>query len=262
MPNVTVYQLPTVVQLIQNVAVSVGTVINRTDFNLHKGVTNEIEFLIKTIDRKPVNLDGKSFMIYIVEQATDQLVIQADLLNVIPERGHARLSLSDADVSGLNPGYYRFVVTEVRIDSQIAVYTDQNHSLRGFLEVFQGPLPATPPVYTIPGNEFSPEQWGNPMQTYNVSEALPGAAQRGNRSGTHTLAVYSQNFSGELTIQASLSDVSPTQSEDWFDVLTQHIAEEDTVTGIPFVGNYQWVRAFYKPDNLSTGSVTKAVLKN
>lgn len=262
MPNVTVYQLPTVVQLIQNVAVSVGTVINRTDFNLHKGLTNEIEFLIKNIDRKPINLIDKTFMIYIVDHSTNQLVIQANLLNIIPERGHARLVLSDVDVASLNVGYYRYVVTEVRIDSQIAVYTDQNHSIRGFLEVFPGPIPPTPPVITIPGDEFSSMQWGDPLQTYRVSEAQPGAAQRGNRSGAHTMAIYSQDFSGKVTIQASLSDISPSQHDDWFDVMEHQINEDDTVTGLPFVGNYQWVRMFYKPDALTTGSITKAVLKN
>lgn len=65
-----------------------------------------------------------------------------------------------------------------------------------------------------------------------------------------------------MTIQASLSDISPSSDDDWFHVMDHQITTEDTVTGLSFVGNYQWVRAYYQPDDLSTGSIIKAVLRN
>lgn len=261
MPNVTLYQLPTVVQLTENNAVSVGTVINRTDFNLHKGVANDVEFLLKTIDRKPVNLTSRNFVLYLIDHATGQLMIQADLVVINPLLGHCRMTLSETDVAGLQLGYFRYVVTELKTSGQTPVYTDQNHSLRGWAELFEGPLPASPAPLNILGSAFQISSWGNPIQAYMLAEQYPGAAQRGNSTGKHTLALYSQNFRGTFWVQASISNDIPSVS-DWFDVSETVITTDDTVTGISFTGNYLWVRFFYQPGPMNTGSITKAVFKN
>ncbi len=262
MPNVTLYQLPTVVQLTQNNAVSVGTVLNRTDFNLHKNVTNEVEFLIKDIDRKPSNLTGKSLLIYIVDNSTNQLVIQSELVIINALRGHCRMVLTDSELAVLSLGYYRYAVTFARSSDQVLVYTDQHHSLRGYCEVFEGPIPGPVAALSIPASDFSPQSWGVPQANYLVTGSYAGAAQRDNRAGTHTLALYSDQFNGTVWVQGSLNNDAPNNDGDWFPITDVEVLDTATVTGVSFTGNYMWVRFYYQPAAGNTGTVTKALFKN
>jgi hypothetical protein len=264
MPSVILYKMPQVVQLTESGAVSVSTVINRTDFNLFKHVTNEVEFLIKTVDRKPINLTGLSLTIYVVNDATNQVVAQENLTDIGQDpKGHRRLVLDPFKVQELTPGFYRYSITIQRADgSQVLVYTDQNRSLRGFLEVFDGPLPSPQGVIEILPSDFVSDRWGNPLQEHLVAQSYPGAAQRANRSGLHNLALYTDNWSGEFFIEASIENGAPQDVSDWFPVSDFTLNSFTGVKSIQFTGNYLWVRFYFIPAVNNVGTITKVLLKN
>lgn len=266
MPSVNLYQMPQVVQLTETGAVSVSTVVNRTDFNLFKNVANEVEFLIKTVDRKPVNLTSKSLTIYVVNDATNQVVIQ-ETLNVLSStedaRGHQRLVLDAARLGDLNPGYYRYVITITDLDGvPKIIYTDQNRSVHGYCEVFEGPLPTPQPIIQIEADDFVSDRWGVNLDTYFVAQSYPGAAQRDNKSGMHTLAVYTDNWSGHFWVEASLENSTPQVPSDWFPVTDIELTQQSGVKSIQFTGNYMWLRFYYQPAINNIGNIVKALLKN
>lgn len=262
MPTVNLYQMPQVVQLHQPGAVSVSTVVNRTDFNLFRNVTNQVEFLIKDVDRKPFNLAIKSVWLYIVDDRTGQLLIQRQLVPISDSRGHCRLVLDPLDIVDWDPGYYTYSVTVQENGAQTVIYTDQNRSLRGHLELMDGPLPNPKPQIEIAANQFLAQSWGIPLQNYFVAEPFPGAAQSMNASGMHTLALYASNFTGTLWVQASLENVPPSTYDEWFDVTSIQLSNFTGVRGVQFTGSYMWVRFYYQPDISNAGSITKALLKN
>lgn len=262
MPSVTLYQMPQVIQLSTPDAVSVHSVVNRTDFNLFKNVTNEVEFLIKDVDRKPVNLRNKSLTIYIVDEQTNSLAIQSTLTVIDEKRGHARMSLHPSQVASLANGYYRYSVTINRDGDQLLIYTDQTRSLRGHLELFEGPLPGPQPVIQIMPGDFVSSTWGVPLETYFVAQSFPGAAQRNNRSGQHTLAIYTTNFTGTFWVEASLENSPPTTPSDVFPVTSMTLTNKTGVSSLQFVGNYMWLRLYYQEHIANTGEITKVLLKN
>lgn len=261
MPSVTLYKIPQVSQISES-GLSVYAIVNRTDFNLFRGVTNEVEFLLKNADRKPSNLLGRNLSIYIVDERTNTVVVQTGLAIINEARGHCRLSLSPSDLAGLENGPYRYSITETVGDKQTIIFTDQNRSFKGYLEVFEGPIPNPTPSIIISNGEFVSSTWGNPLQTYYVTGPFPGAAQVDNRTGHHTLALYCNDFSGKFWIEASLESGVPNNDSDWFPVENFEMTNQGGVKSVQFTGSYMWVRLYYQPDVDNEGEITKAMLKN
>lgn len=236
---------------------------NRTDFAVFKHLTNEVDFLVKDYDKKPQNLNGKSLFMYVVDERTDKVVLQVPLQIIDANRGHSRLVLEPNAISSLDLGSYRYSVTLQRGDAtQIAIYTDQHRSLRGQLEVTMGPLPEPKPAITIDGSMFLPQTWGTPLSEYFVAESFPGSAQSGTSNGHHTVAIYTQSFTGDFEIQASLENSPPSEPSEWFTVSTSALTNKSGITSIQFVGSFMWVRIIYTKSQINTGVVTKVLLRN
>lgn len=236
---------------------------NRTDFTVFKHLTNEVDFLVKDYDKKPQNLNGKSLFMCVVDERSDKVVLQVQLQIIDASRGHSRLVLKPNAISGLDLGSYRYSVTLQRDDSShIAIYTDQHRSLRGHLEVTLGPLPEPKPSITIDSSLFLSQTWGTPLLEYFVAESFPGSAQSGTSDGHHTVTVYTQSFTGDFEIQASLENSPPSEPSAWFTVSTASLTNKTGITGIQFFGSYRWIRIIYSKSQINTGSVTKVLLRN
>lgn len=109
-------------------------------------------------------------------------------------------------------------------------------------------------------------------QTNPVGYAIHGAAYYGLGAGVHTIAVYNQNFTGRLYIEAALA-TCPTES-DWIEVDFNPgdvpVYVEYTIsTGVftyNFTGNYIWVRArvdrtyLPSPADPAHGTISKILL--
>lgn len=270
MPSLTVYQIPQVTQITKAGATGVNSATTRIDFDLSKNVTNEIEFLLKDIDRRPISLTNKSVIIYVVDRDSNTLILQKTLQVINDTRGHCRLTITPADIGEWAPTYYSYSLVLERVDgSQILIYCDQNRSSYGFLEVKAGPLPPPNNIFEIDDEQFAHHTYGVTNQPvtgipYRVSGGHPGAAQRDNRAGMHTCAIYAKNFKGSFRVQASLDNSLPTDDLSWFDVEgAQRVI--DNVTGIvtiTFQGSLMWVRFLYIPDPQNTGTITKVLYKN
>ncbi len=277
MPSVNLYNIPQVIQLATSSAMNVNTssALNRTDFNVFKHVTNDIDFLIKDIDRKPVSLVGKSVVFYAVDDSNDTIKLQKNLQIINPIKGHCRLVLHPGDSSSWDSGYLRYsVLLEQANGTQTMVYMDQGREIRGYFEVLPGPLPKARGPLTIASDSFVEHAAKSPTQpTKYVTQAFHGAAQRDNKSGVHALAVYTTKFSGKIKTQASLNNSYPTEEHQWFDVVMNTPTGDIVLknyTGIEyatFVGNFMWVRFSYELDaaafvDQETAKIDKVVFRN
>lgn len=270
MPSLTVYQIPQVTQITKAGATGVNSATTRIDFDVSKNVTNEIEFLLKDVDRRPISLVNKNVIIYVVDTRSNTLILQKPLQAINEARGHCRLTIAPSDISQWETTYYSYSLVLERIDgSQILIYCDQNRSSYGFMEVKAGPLPPPNNIYEVNDQAFAHQTYGVTNQPvsgvpYRVTGGYPGAAQRDNRSGQHTIAIYCQNFLGTFKVQASLDNTQPTDDLGWFDVegAMQFIDHATGIVSLSFQGSLMWVRFLYIPDPTNTGSITKVLFKN
>lgn len=288
MPSVNLYQIPQVINTTQAGGVGVNSATNKVDFDVSKNVTNEIEFLLKDIDRKAVSLTSKTMVIYIVNQKTNTVMLQKKLTVMNAPRGHCRLTISPSDIMDWDTGYYSYSITLLQDGQQTLVHQDQNRSQYGYLEVKQGPLPVPQSATVITPQEMQLDFNDLGMFKKYISGAYEGAAQRDNRVGIHSVALYAKDLSGTFYIQASLENGVPTAIQEWFDVeitTTNTTNDPDVVnsryvfsnlTGvknIQFQGSFMWVRFVFipTPDEMAieppdrTGKltqITKILFKN
>lgn len=270
MPSLNVYQIPQVIQTTRAGATGVNSGTNKIDFNMSKNVSNEIEFLLKDIDRKPINLTNKTIILYVTDTETQKLKLQKTLQSINELRGHSRLVVGPTDLIDWELGYYAYSLVLQRDDqSQILLYTDQNRSSQGYLEIKAGPLPAPIEPVTLTDDLFAHSTYGVSYQSvssvpYRVSGAYPGAAQSDNRVGMHTCAIYSTNFTGLFKVQACLDLSAPATDYGWFDIEDAQVSINDItgITSLTFVGSFMWVRFIYVVTPTTTGTIDKVLFKN
>ena len=270
MPSLTIYQIPQVIQTTRAGATGVNSATNRIDYFLSKNVTSEIEFLLKDIDRKPISLANKTLVLYVVDQNTQTLKLQKTLQTINEARGHCRLTVAPSDIMDWELGHYSYSIVMQRDDqSQVLLYTDQNRAAYGYLEVKAGPLPSPFEPIVLTDELFGHATVGVSAQPvsgikYRVTGGYPGAAQRDNRLGMHTCAIYTTDFKGAFKVQASLDNSVPNDDYGWFDVDDAQlmIDKKTGVTSLSFVGSFMWVRFIYVPDPTNTGRINKVLFKN
>lgn len=272
MANVNIYQYPQVVTVSKPGAVSSSTVINRTDFSAFKHVDNDVEFLIKDWDNKPVNLTNLTVTIYVVDQESQKLMkLMRPILNVInPTKGHCRFTLCKQDTAEWSPGYFSFSITVTDVTGkEIPLFVDRSRVIQGYFEFFEGPLPQYERSIKLTQDDFLAQSWGENLvvSTFLVAEFYPGAAQSDNRSGQQTIAIYANNFSGTVKIEASLENSPPTDRSQWFDVQLSNGSDRVefiSFTGLQaftFVGSYMWLRVIQHTSTMNEGEVTQMMLK-
>jgi hypothetical protein len=204
-----------------------------------------------------------------------------------PAKGVWMLSLKASDIADWPIGYLRYGVVGDRLQGdQVMLYTDRNYGPYSDLEVLAGPFPQ-PPEATIITPEMCVQQ-GRSL----YSGAFPGAAQVGNLSGQHGIVLQLTNFTGSISMQASLENEPPVNSSDWFEAnITSSTAgiidsignpsppppwnnnngyggtitfstETNGPIYVSAVGNYMWVRFIVYCVPASGGSWTQIDYRN
>jgi hypothetical protein len=148
------------------------------------------------------------------------------------------------------------------------LYTDINKDTWGSFELIEGLASSLNPPVIIESSKFTPTPSGN-YGTRWYTGALAGDAQAQRASGTHTIAVYTTNWSGRIWVEGSLTNDAPLPSEwfsiplsdttAWFD-FTEH--NNVGVKLINFTMNLYWLRVSYQPFNHNKGSFERILYKN
>jgi hypothetical protein len=281
MPAVYLFKFPEYVQLVKvdPHAPNINWPMIQYDTKLFKGVPNNIDFVIRNNDRKPIKL--VDYQLQATIQAVNTAANSQDFLpevllikncRIIDEQaGKARLDLLPEDIDTWHPGYYRYVIQIT--DGQQAteyLYTDINKSTFGVFELKEGVVSSLAPAIEIDAAQFTPSPMDFYDNTVYVTGAVQGDAQAGRANGTHTIAVYQNNFLGKFWIQGSLTNETPLPSE-WFDIplATDHTYFEFTKDNnslspalFNFTINAYWLRFKHMPALANKGTFNKLLYKS
>ena len=235
---------------------------NHKPFIVYTGLDHDIEFFVTNSDRKPVDIQTKTFIAKIIDRSTRAVRVTKTLVPVDYELGSLVMRLDQASTSSLSMGLYDLVVTYVDSEGRIfGLHSDQNARVTYVLEVKDN---VTPDV--IPSSE-STDLTDNGNDQYFTS-AFPGTAQSFNSDGTNTCAVYLTDYTGTFYAQGSL-ETTPTEN-DWFSIQLDPESAEDAWTFsnqsgvVPFTwdGMFMWVRFYHTPDVSNTGTLDKVLYRN
>ena len=228
----------------------------------HKGLSNELYFTIRDRDRKLQNVFSETLRAHLINPSTKRRMLTRILENT-SEVGQVKLTLADGDLNDLDPGLYQIYIA--RSDDELKdrpVYTDQMNNIRFDIEISD--QVSQEPVSTQMANTFL--QTGNTLlgdaaNTF-TSSALYGNLDRNFNNAQHTIAVYPEAYTGQVTVQASCLKSVPSSDDDsidWFDVENMDITSSSNISHTTFQVNCNWVRILSKP---TSGSIAKIMLRN
>ena len=250
---------------------------NKKVIKLHKGVDNQIRFRVLNPDRKKVSVDHLSIRTRFINTENQERVLDrfADL--VPNSKGDVRLTIYEADLVDIAPGFYSLVVTgeEALIpgqstseNAQTPFFLDNAGDIVATVEVVAS-ADVTPreSVELLPANWTISNETGAPV-TWR-SSAIPGARLQNYTNSVHSFSAATTGFTGTLEVRATLDHIPPGDPNDYFQIditSATNIITFDNFTGITshtFDANFMWLIFIYIPDaSLTTnGTVDKVLVR-
>lgn len=236
---------------------------NHKPFIIYSGIDSDIEFFVSDTDRKPIDLEGKSFTAKIIDRYSKAVLVTKTLIPLNYDQGGVVMQISSSDSGSIAAGLYELVITYTNDNGrQYGLYSDQNARLSYTVEVKNNPDPVT--VTSDEATSFTSDG-GDSGALY--SSRYASTAQSFNQNGTNTCAVYLTNYTGTFHAQGTL-ELQPTES-DWFSIRLDSDSSEDAwtfdgYTGVmPFTwdGMFQWVRFYHVPDENNEGTLDKVLYR-
>lgn len=236
------------------------------DFILFKDSQTEVEFVIRNVDRKPINLEGKDIFITLVDYKNGQTLANIPLTIVDAARGIARLTMLPFMAKDIPLGFGRYTVSYLRDNGNTQILnTDQYDRGHGYFEMQYGSE-----LQGIISQESKYEYFTpvnpNGFNTYYVSENFKGNLKNGSLCGLHTLAFYTEDWTGSIWAEGSLSETIPDDTE-WFPIKLDTRFETKLInySGIwacNITSNLQWVRFKIQHNATNIGRFKKIMFRN
>lgn len=246
---------------------------NDSDFRVFHGVVNQLDFVVRDNDRKPVSLTGKTLTARITNHYTGEQVIQKDLISITDHLGLARLVLSDTELGPLTPGNYVYSITLT--DEELTtkpLYQDRNQTGLGFIILESGVVPQPRQPLTITQFQSRTVQGGAPELlgaqingSYQFSNSFATNRTLGYNNGVHTFIVQALDFTGKFWIQGNNGTVASDRDDEWFVIDNQIQLSLDAATGnfsFSVVNNSVWTRVVYQPNSVNTGTIQQITVSN
>ena len=235
---------------------------------IYKGVTNTLQMLVRNVDRRPVDITGVTLTAQMINVETQQTVLVKSVTITNAAQGQAVVDIQETDIQFLPLGFYNIQLTSTDDNNvQRFLYSDQYQDIDVAVELLAGTQRELVPATEIINFTPTPLNWWTDI--LYVSSSLPGNAQTGETSGTHTWVVYTTNWLGKLWMQASLTENVPTDTEWFFIPLTADTDykqwtgdDQPTIWQGSTTQNLYWVRFVYQSALGNTGTFDKILYKS
>jgi hypothetical protein len=220
------------------------------NLKVYRGVDNRVEFRVKNSDQKPANISSRTFVFRLIVRETQELLIKKDCELVDAINGRIVLNLSENELLDIEPALYQYSLSyEVREDrgdyyvvtDKKPVYVDTQYGANAVIEVLGGvdgePLPS------VEISEFKRYVDPIPENNFFHSGIIDANAPIVTANSLHTFQLYFTNFTGRVTLQASLSKGGDPQT--WADIASYDYIDTNREY-INIVGKYSWFRFKYE----------------
>jgi hypothetical protein len=227
------------------------------NLKIYRGADNRIDIQTKNLDQKPFDITGFSLVFNIVNEETQELLLQKDCEVKSLSQGKLYVSISANDMLDLDPGLYRYSVTkETRsnVDStdysvvtRELLYLDSQYGTQGTVEVYGNVLGEPRPSLVIKEFREDISQEGTEPSIYysSIIDARPNLSTE---FTVHTFRFYMTDYTGEVSIQASQSEGA--NPDVWTDLVTYEVQASD-LQYATVNGKYNWLRIKHTPGKVT-----------
>jgi hypothetical protein len=252
--------------------------LNKKIFKIHKGVDNQIRFRVLNPDRKRVSVDHLSIRARFINTENQERVLDR-FADLVPNtKGDIRLTIYEADLVDIAPGFYTMVITgEEEMISGLAAgeniqtpfFLDNAGDIVATVEIV-GAADVTPRESV----ELLPTNWtittsATPGYTRFMSSAIPGARLQNYTNSVHSFSAATTGFTGTLEVRGTLDHIPTGDINDYFPIDitsgTQIITFDDYtgITAHSFEANFMWIIFTYETQNSlpSNGTLDKVLVR-
>jgi len=246
----------------------------KRQIQVYKGIQNVLEFQLLNADQKPIDITKYTFS---DSTETPQIVFVAFDENnrkIIEHEGEVIFE----DDSAVNRGLFRVIITEndlLNIKDQYLsyaiylqdanglprlTYADSHFGMEGTIKVSSEALPGPQPTYSV--TNFLPYNSDPNVNEWYSEPVTAEPAVNGNEA-LHTVAIYTENYIGDITIEATLENqIDGNNSVDWAEVTTLSFDSSSEVEPVPvnFNGVYSYLR--FKTNADPADTITKILVRN
>lgn len=262
------YKLPVQLSQTDHGAPNLSRPMYNYHIKLYKNNHNRVDFVIRNNDKKPVRLLDCLVQITIQHVETAQTVLQKQAQVTDEIKGRAQLYVSPTECATWALGGYAFTVQLKKPGYQDEyLFVDVNNHVQGAFELLPSLGRELIPAQEIQAQQFTPQivDWDTQLQVYR-SGALEARNQVGQHSGFHTCVVYTKNWLGKFSVQASLQNLAPTD-DSWFTVPLNGLPDHEFTALTPecmpfnFGLNARWIRFTYVSHVENLGEFVKVLYK-
>jgi len=235
------------------------------NLKIFRSVDNRIDIQVKNYDQKGTDISAYNVVFSLIDAETKKIVISKDCIVRDPLSGRIFVTLTQRDVELIDEGMYHYsVVAETRSDinetqytvtSRTPLYIDSQYGTIGNITVSGDVIGSfTPSVIVDKFSYTNPSALGEPEEKFYISSIIDANPSISSPATVHTFQFYySNDFVGDVVIQASLDDQGGTPSN-WSDVVTVPAG----VSLINVIGLYNWFRIRYEP---TEGAIQKILYR-
>ena len=228
------------------------------NLKIYRGVDNRIDLQVRNTDQKPANLLGRTLVFTLIEREQQKKLVEKDCSVLDDTYGRYFVSLSDTELSGIEPGLYEFTLKSEsrqaidsdyhRVTDERLLYVDSQYDAFGTIEIYGSVSGEVRASQTV--REFSRSLDITNNIDFFTSGLIDARPEVGDPQSLHTFQLFFNVYEGDVTIQGSISDSGNPHV--WSDIETFPVDVNDTVMYRNITGKYNWFRVRHTPNRGST----------
>lgn len=222
---------------------------------IYRGINNTLEFRLLNADQKPVQLSSTPVLVAYDENKQQVLKKNCTVLDdsSLATRGKFKLDISDNDTLNIDSQFLSYsVYLQDDNGSNAITYNNVAFDTCGTIVIESCMFPGPANSYSVTTFTEDNEAW--------YSEAIEAQPGINGNDALHTVALYTNNYTGTVTVQGTLEN-QIVGSTSWADVTSTELDGNETEpTPINFNGVYSYIRI--KSSTNTTDKITKVLVRN
>jgi len=227
------------------------------NLSVYKGIDNVLEFRLKNPDQKPIDTSGIT-PVFVAFDENKQQIIKHDG-EVLDDgstqtRGLFKVTINENDLLNVKEQFLSYSIYYVDSQGQkILTYANEWYDAVGTIQVKGDALPG--PVATLSVETFIEDNGAWYSEAIDAQPAING------NEALHTAVVYTNDFSGNLVVQATLDNqIIGQQNVVWTDVASITMFNSTVPVPINFTGVFSYLR--FKTTSNPSNKITKILVRN
>jgi hypothetical protein len=234
------------------------------NLKIYRGSDNRIDLQVKNSDQKSISYVGYIPVLVLTNEENKQ-AFKKDAVIVDASIGRAYVTITQEELWDIDPGFYNYsLIFEARTsveDDYLVTETkpgfmDSQYGASAVLEILenvQGKVTASTETKNF--LKTSPATVGEDEDTFYTSSLIDARYEVSYAQSNHTFVYYMNNFTGNVRLEASLSESS--DPSEWSEISSFDFTDQ----GIYYhniVGKWRWFRIIHTPQ---AGTVDKVLYR-